>query len=101
VARDRLNFFRPFERLAPNHENELTRALLVVLRLSPLAHVVWLRYVAPDRQLEQLPPAEFDTSSAPDPRIRTRSLTGVRSPYPTALTRSSARFIFGTSLGTS
>jgi len=61
VASDPLNFFSPFERLPPNHENQLTRALLVVLRLSPAVHAVWLRLVAPDRQLQQLPVASFAT----------------------------------------
>jgi hypothetical protein len=61
VARDALNIFLPFRRLEPNHENQLTRALLVVLRLSPIAHTAWLRLIAPDRRIEQLPPASFDT----------------------------------------
>jgi hypothetical protein len=42
VSLDRLNFFEPFERLPPNHENQLTRALLVALRLSSAAHRCWL-----------------------------------------------------------
>src|SRR3954451_10473758 len=58
---DRLNFFTPFHRLPPNHENQLTRALLVVLRYSPIAHAAWLRLVAPDRQLQELPKASFVT----------------------------------------
>jgi hypothetical protein len=61
VERDPLNFFSPFEQLPPNHENQLTRALLVVLQLSPMAHAVWLRLIAPDRELQRLPPAEFNT----------------------------------------
>ena len=32
VESDALNFFLPFRRLEPNHENQLTRALLVGLR---------------------------------------------------------------------
>lgn len=40
-----LNFFRPFERLPAHHENQLTRALLVVLDKVPLAHSAWLRLV--------------------------------------------------------
>lgn len=60
---DALNFFLPFRRLEPNHENQLTRALLVVLRLSPMAHAAWLRLVAPDRQLQQLPVASFRTQT--------------------------------------
>ena len=59
--RDALNFFLPFRRLEPNHENQLTRALLVVLRLSPRAHTARLRLVAPDRELQRLPVASYDT----------------------------------------
>jgi len=58
---DRLNFFSPFEQLPPNHENQLTRALLVVLRLSPMAHATWLRLVAPPKDLHRLPAASFAT----------------------------------------
>lgn len=58
---DPLNFFSPFDHLEPNHENQLTRALLVVLSLSPMAHTVWLRLVAPERELQQLPPADYTT----------------------------------------
>jgi hypothetical protein len=46
VESDALNFFLPFRRLEPNHETQLTRALLVVLRYSPMAHAAWLRLVA-------------------------------------------------------
>ncbi len=56
-----LNFFVPYERAAAWHENQLTRALLVVLRYSPMAHQAWLRLVAPERQLHDLPKAEFAT----------------------------------------
>lgn len=61
MTSDQLNFFSPFERLPPNHENQLTRALLVVLRLSPAAHATWLRFVAPERQLQYLPVGKFRT----------------------------------------
>jgi hypothetical protein len=61
VARDPLNFFSPFERLPANHENQLTRALLVLLNLSPMAHSIWLRLVAPARPLQTLPTATFAT----------------------------------------
>jgi len=63
VESDALNFFLPFRRLEPNHENQLTRALLVVLRYSPMAHAAWLRLVAPERHLQQLPVAEFRTQT--------------------------------------
>jgi hypothetical protein len=58
---DRLNFFFPYESAAAWHENQLTRALLVVLRYSPMAHQVWLRMVAPEYSLQNLPNAEFAT----------------------------------------
>lgn len=61
APRDPLNFFQPYERLPPGHENQLTRALLLVLRLSPMAHAAWLSLVDPSRRLSSLPPAEFAT----------------------------------------
>ena len=61
MDRDALNFFEPFERLPPNHENQLTRAFLLVLRLSPIAHESWLARAAPGRRLHELPVAEFNT----------------------------------------
>ncbi len=61
MERDALNFFEPFERLPPNHENQLTRALLLVLRLSPIAHEAWLTRAAPGRRLHELPVAVFNT----------------------------------------
>lgn len=42
---DRLNLFEPWEGAAAHHENRLTRALLIVLRYSPLAHQSWLGLV--------------------------------------------------------
>jgi hypothetical protein len=59
--RDPLNFFSPYERLPAGHENQLTRALLLVLRMSPLAHVQWLRLVAPERSLSTLQEPQFAT----------------------------------------
>ncbi|MGV8931955.1 MAG: hypothetical protein ACOH1R_07595 [Luteimonas sp.] len=56
-----LNFFVPFEAAAAWHENQLTRALLVVLRYSPIAHQAWLQLVSPGRSLQDLPKAEFAT----------------------------------------
>ena len=54
-----LNFFAPYSSLSAGHENQLTRALMVVLRYSPMAHQAWLRLVAPDRELQKLHTAEF------------------------------------------
>jgi hypothetical protein len=56
-----LNFFVPYENAAAWHENQLTRALLVVLRYSPMAHQAWLRLVAPEKHLHDLSKAEFAT----------------------------------------
>jgi hypothetical protein len=57
----RLNCFSPYEKSAAWHENQLTRALLVVLRYSPICHQAWLHLIAPDRNLYDLPFAEFAT----------------------------------------
>lgn len=61
MERDPLNFFQPFENLPPSHENQLTRALLLLLRLSPLAHECWLRHVGLEQHLYELPQADFYT----------------------------------------
>lgn len=70
---DRLNFFEPWERPA-NHENQLTRALLVVLRYCPIAHQAWLSLIdaaasSPPQgvmrlALHALPRPTFDTQRA-------------------------------------
>ena len=39
------NLYRGYERKTPGHEDNLTRAFLIVLRGVPLAHAVWLRLV--------------------------------------------------------
>jgi hypothetical protein len=61
VDRDPLNFFQPFENLKPGHENQLTRALLLLLRLSPIAHEAWLARIPGSKRLWELPGAEFVT----------------------------------------
>jgi hypothetical protein len=59
---DTLNFFDPNKDIPAHHENQLTRAFLVVLRISPAAHQVWLSLAAPDHKLYELPrPWSFDT----------------------------------------
>jgi len=61
-SHDTLNFFDPNKDIPAHHENQLTRAFLVVLRISPAAHQVWLSLAAPDRKLYELPrPWNFDT----------------------------------------
>ena len=57
----RVNFFVPYEGAAAHHENQLTRALLVALRYSPLAHQAWLRLIDADLNLSDLPEAQFAT----------------------------------------
>jgi hypothetical protein len=52
---DVLNFFEPYGDLPAHHENQLTRAFLVVLRISPAAHQAWLSLVAPNHKLYKLP----------------------------------------------
>lgn len=61
MNRDPLNFFEPFENSPPNHENQLTRALLLVLRLSPIAHEYWLGRTGEKRRLAQLSQPRFNT----------------------------------------
>lgn len=46
-----LNFFAPYADLPGHHENQLTRALLVALRYSPMAHAAWLNLVDPSLRL--------------------------------------------------
>ncbi len=45
IPRNALNYFEPYEALPPQHENQLTRALVVVLKLS--VHAAWLCRVDP------------------------------------------------------
>lgn len=61
---DHLNFFEPFENLPHHHENQLTRALLVLLRYCPAAHQAWLSLIDPGKKLHQLPRARFQTQRA-------------------------------------
>jgi hypothetical protein len=74
MMQDRLNFFEPWERPA-NHENQLTRALLVLLRYCPIAHQAWLSLVdaaasspldprLPKLALHSLPRPIFETQRA-------------------------------------
>lgn len=60
-SHDTLNFFDPNKDIPAHHENQLTRAFLVVLRLSPVAHQVWLSLAAPGHKLYVLPRPSFDT----------------------------------------
>lgn len=68
-----LNLFVPYEKVAASHENQLTRALLVLLRYSPMVHQAWLHLIAPDKRLYDLSKAEFATQRrrvlAPDTKV--------------------------------
>ncbi|MGN6557411.1 MAG: hypothetical protein ACTHLH_05300, partial [Solirubrobacterales bacterium] len=62
------NAFEVFSSQEKGHENHLTRALLVLLRLSPLSHEVWLRAIGlGDLGLTGVGEAQyrFQTSSLP------------------------------------
>jgi hypothetical protein len=54
-----LNYFEPYESLPAHHENQLTRAFVVVLKLSPMAHAAWLRRVDGELVLHELPVVEW------------------------------------------
>jgi hypothetical protein len=58
---DRLNFFEPWDHRPACHEDQLTRALLVVLRYCPIAHQAWLSLFERNRALYSLPRPIFDT----------------------------------------
>lgn len=57
-----LSVFRPYDR-DPGHEDQLTRAALVLMRLVPLAQEAFLR-LATDHGLVDLPPGQFDMQTA-------------------------------------
>lgn len=71
--RDPLNFFEPFEHLPAGHENQLTRAFLVLLRHSPLAHQVWLHLVDPGLALHSLPRPEWRTQQGRISEVSSRA----------------------------
>ena len=60
---DRLNFFEPYENRPPSHEDQLTRALLVVLRCCPILHQAWLCLIRSPRKVQDLERPRFDTQS--------------------------------------
>jgi len=55
----RLNLFSPYENVPASHENQLTRALLLLLRYSPRSHQAWMHLIAPERNIHELPKADF------------------------------------------
>jgi hypothetical protein len=56
-----INYFRSYESLSETHENRLTRAMLLIMRMVPLAHQEFLRRAAPQRSIADFRDAEFDT----------------------------------------
>lgn len=79
MVRNALNYFEPYESLPAHHENQLTRALVVVLKLSPLAQAVWLRRVDPMLALHELPAVEWRVQrSAIVPASAVTDYDGVR-----------------------
>lgn len=55
-----LSVFRPYDREA-SHEDQLTRAAMIVMRAIPLAHDAFLRLATVDGvSLAELPPGSFD-----------------------------------------
>jgi len=54
-----LSIFRPYQDRDLGHEDQLTRAALIVMRAVPLAHEAFLDLAA-QRSVSQLPPARFD-----------------------------------------
>lgn len=53
-----LSIFRPYERDA-KHEDQLTRAALIVMKLVPLAHEAFL-HLAGSQPLSELPSPQFE-----------------------------------------
>ena len=72
---DRLNFFEPWENLPPNHENQLTRALLVVLRCCPIAQQAWLSLIDSTLHLHSLPTPDFGTQRSTILRTENQPIT--------------------------
>jgi hypothetical protein len=59
TANPRLSVFEPYSDLARGHEDQLTRAAMIVLRLVPLARETLLREIG-ERSLSQLPDCTID-----------------------------------------
>lgn len=74
------NAFETFSSAQVGHENQLTRALLVLLRLSPMAHQVWLRQLGvADYGFAELsePTVAFQTGRVPNVDPETDGIRGV------------------------
>jgi hypothetical protein len=74
------NAFEVFSSAQADHENQLTRALLVLLRLSPAAHQVWLREIGlANEGLTQLgePTFAFQTGQLPAIEPESEGVRGI------------------------
>jgi len=74
----RVNYFRPYESIAPWHEDQLTRAFLVVFRIIPLAQAVFLDLVRKaqlekGKQLDEIVPSLTEMGS---PLLQVRTQVG-------------------------
>jgi hypothetical protein len=79
MSNPHLNFFRPYQ--DETHENELTRAALVVMRLVPLAHAEFIRLVDSSLSIAALPAVSFDTQTAAlHPEFASRLAAGGQPP---------------------
>jgi hypothetical protein len=76
---ERLNYFKPFQSLKPNHEDQLTRAFLVVLRHVPLALSAFIDLVRESMEKneggETLPPLSALANTTLEMRTQVSSIT--------------------------
>ena len=79
TANPHLNIFEPYRELGRTHEDQLTRAAMIVLRLVPLARETLLRAIG-ERSLSELPDSRWTcrrrTSSTPPRRARPAARCG-------------------------
>jgi hypothetical protein len=67
------NYFHPYSSLSPNHENQLTRAYLALVRLSPLVRSSFLDSVRREQlklKMSELVPSVSEDPS--EPQVRTQ-----------------------------
>ena len=94
---DHLNYFEPYQRREAHHEDQLTRAFLIILRHVPMAHAAWLALVDQGHRqndgtgvphLHELPEPDFYTQvrDLPDEVVRLVSVIQTDEPTPTRKT---------------